>query len=131
MHRQSLHAVLRNIWSILTAGRQAGPEHRTTSIIATASSYRGFQTYLQDWAHSICCGTSQHLAELVEGLQVSLEKKGRVRTLLTGSLSAPQGNSAEDRHPAGMLPETQELPLHMNLDAKPTLGAVLPQDPEM
>lgn len=83
--------MLKNILSILNADRQAGPEHRAMNITAILSSYRGFQTYLQDWAHGICRGTSQHLAELVEGLQVGLEERGQISALLHSFSYCPIG----------------------------------------
>ena len=83
--------MLKNTLSILNAGRQAGPEHRAMNITAIPSSYGGFQTYLQDRAHGICRGTSQHLAELVEGLQVSLEERGQMSTLLHTFIYCPIG----------------------------------------
>lgn len=60
------------------------------TITVTSSSYGSFQTYLQDWAHGICCGTSQRLAELVEGLQVSLEERGQ-SILLHSFIYSPTG----------------------------------------
>lgn len=67
--------MLKDIFSILNAGRQAGPEQSVMNTTAIPSSCRGFQTYLQDRAHGICCCTSQRFAELVEGLQISLEER--------------------------------------------------------
>lgn len=67
--------MLKTIWRMLNTGRQAGPEQGATTITIIPSNYGSFQTYLQDWAHGICRGTSQCLAELVEGLQVSLEER--------------------------------------------------------
>lgn len=61
------------------------------TITVIPSSYGSFQTYLQDWAHGICRGTSQRLAELVEGLQVSLEERGQMSILLYSSIYSPTG----------------------------------------
>lgn len=59
------------------------------TVTVIPSIYGRFQTYLQDWAHGICCGTSQRLAELVEGLQVSLEERGQMSILLHSFIYSP------------------------------------------
>lgn len=123
--------MLKSIFSILNAGRQAGPEHRAMSITTIPTSYGGFQTYLQDRAHGICCGTSQHLAELVEGLQISLEERGQMSTLLHGFIYCPtgpftRGQTAGRGAPRRFINTARALSPHVNLDAKPTRGSAPP-----